>query len=289
MSRAKRRKLSQAEMYDQIHGVGVYGVGRDVAVGTPVDRVWWRLRWVYRKPVNRMYEALHENMRELLQEIGGKDALEIGSGRGNPITFYVASRCKSLVCCDISAASVQQLNRKFDADGLVNARGIVAGFPLRGTPDRAFDVVFGTGILHHFSDLRGTCRELRRLLRSGGYAVFSEPLNTDILIRVARRLTRPFKSDQEWEFPLDWEALHTIREVFPKTEAFFFDGFTHFLLWAPLLGRRFFRAATRLTNALEERFQRRGGPLAGMCWFVNLLMRSNEDAVIHPTHQDVEQ
>jgi SAM-dependent methyltransferase len=148
-------------------------------------------------------------------------------------------------------------------------------FPLRDVPDRSFDVVYGTGILHHFSDLRGACEEVRRLLRPGGYAVFAETLNTDPLIRCARRLTRRFKSDQDWEFPFDREALRTIKDVFPNTEMFFFDGFTHLAVWAPVLGKRFLRAATRFTNALEERFQRRGGRLASMCWLVNLLLRSD--------------
>jgi len=265
-------KLSQAELYDRVHGSGVYGEAAHAAVGTVVDRLWWQMRWAYRTPVNRMYEARLENMRELLGDLRERDLLEIGSARGNSITFYVASQCGSLLCCDLSAASIEQLNKKFRQDGLNNARGIVAEFPLRDVPDQSFDVVYGTGILHHFGDLRGACEEVRRLLRPGGYAVFAETLNTDPLIRVARRLTRRFKSDQDWEFPFDREALRTIRDVFPNTEMFFFDGFTHFVLWAPLFGNRFLRAATGFTNALEERFQRHGGRLAGMCWLVNLLM-----------------
>src|SRR5438105_1711783 len=88
--------------------------------------------------------------------------------------------------------------------------------------DESFDVVWGNAILHHL-DLRVAARELRRVLRPGGVAVFCEPWGGNRLLRWARRwLPYPGKSRTPDEEPLRERDLNVLRETFPDLTA---DGF----------------------------------------------------------------
>lgn len=55
-------------------------------------------------------------------------------------------------------------------------------------PDEAFDVVVGRSILHHL-EYETAIGEIRRVLRSGGHAVFTEPLRDNPMVRLFRVLT----------------------------------------------------------------------------------------------------
>ena len=55
-------------------------------------------------------------------------------------------------------------------------------------PDRHFDLVFGTGILHHL-DLERALAEIARVLKPDGIVLFGEPLDTNPVGRVVRALT----------------------------------------------------------------------------------------------------
>jgi SAM-dependent methyltransferase len=54
--------------------------------------------------------------------------------------------------------------------------------------DKAFDVVFCKGSLHHMRDHVGFLADCRRLLRSNGVLIMSEPCNDNPLIRLARAI-----------------------------------------------------------------------------------------------------
>ena len=54
-------------------------------------------------------------------------------------------------------------------------------------PDNSIDVVFGIAILHHL-DLDLVSREVRRVLKPGGRAIFQEPVRNSPVIRFARSL-----------------------------------------------------------------------------------------------------
>jgi SAM-dependent methyltransferase len=54
-------------------------------------------------------------------------------------------------------------------------------------PDQSIDVVFGIAILHHL-DLDLVSREVRRVLKPGGRAIFQEPVRNSAVIRFLRSL-----------------------------------------------------------------------------------------------------
>src|SRR5262249_62001945 len=81
--------------------------------------------------------------------------------------------------------------------------------------DSSFDRVWGNAVLHHL-DLGQAARELRRVLRPGGRAVFCEPWGGNPLLNWARaRLPYPGKSRTPDERPLRPRDLRPLRKVFP--------------------------------------------------------------------------
>ena len=74
-------------------------------------------------------------------------------------------------------------------------------------PDQEFDVVIGRGILHHL-DLDVTLKEIRRVLKIGGRALFQEPLSANPILKVFRILT-PYARTQD-EKPLTPQDLYMI-------------------------------------------------------------------------------
>jgi len=59
-------------------------------------------------------------------------------------------------------------------------------------PDDSIDVVFGMAILHHL-DLDLVSREVRRVLKPGGRAIFKEPVRNSATIRFLRSLV-PYRA-----------------------------------------------------------------------------------------------
>lgn len=170
----------------------------------------------------------------------GVRALEYGCGTGS-LAIELARRGADVVGIDISPVAIRTARRR------TKRAGVVATFrPMDAQdldfPDGSFDLVSGSGILHHL-DLAPAAAEIRRVLRPGGVAVFVEPLGHNPLINLYRRLTPSMRSVDEQPLRID-----SIGEI-----AAGFDGcrVRHFDLVA-LAGVPFrrFGWSTRLVDAL---------------------------------------
>jgi SAM-dependent methyltransferase len=92
-------------------------------------------------------------------------------------------------------------------------------------PANSFDVVWGNAILHHL-DLDRAGRELVRVMRPGGVAVFCEPWGGNPLLALARRwLPYPGKQRTPDEQPLSRGDLAPLSAIFPAIEI---EGFQLF-------------------------------------------------------------
>jgi len=101
----------------------------------------------------------------------GVQALELGCGTGVFLALTAPSGAR-IDAIDLSMELLAQARARFPNRGSVRfACGNVEQLPY---PDAAFDVVYGSSILHHVN-LRPTLREARRVLKPGGRIVFAEP------------------------------------------------------------------------------------------------------------------
>src|SRR5689334_7058566 len=129
----------------------------------------------------------HETwIRPALDQLGplaGKDVLDFGCGHGMA-AVVLARRGARVTAFDLSEGYLSEAARRAAANAvrldLVQADGERLPFA-----DASFDRVWGNAVLHHL-DLAVAGRELFRVLRPGGVAVFCEPWGENPLLGWAR-------------------------------------------------------------------------------------------------------
>jgi ubiquinone/menaquinone biosynthesis C-methylase UbiE len=85
--------------------------------------------------------------------------------------------------------------------------------------DNFFDLILGSAILHH-TELDRAIKNLFRVLKPGGRAIFIEPLNQNIFLRIWRVVT-PWRRSTSEKALLN-NDLNFIRDVFPNSKYRFF-------------------------------------------------------------------
>jgi SAM-dependent methyltransferase len=148
--------------------------------------------------VGRFYEAseaFFAKYRErILRGADGARVLEYGVGTSSD-AFVLAEHGALVTGIDISETAVTVAERESISRGL-RIDFQVMNAEKTAFEDQTFDIICGTGILHHL-DLRKAIPEIRRLLRRGGFAVFVEPMGHNPLINIFRRMTPRIRSADE--------------------------------------------------------------------------------------------
>jgi uncharacterized protein (TIRG00374 family) len=152
---------------------------------------------------------------EVLGDLRGQRVLELGCGVGD-YTVLWARRGAQVLATDISPESIDITRRRAAANGLahaIEARCLPA--EALAVPDASCDLVIGFGVLHHLEDLERVGREVRRVLRPGGRALFREPLGGNPLLDFARRYV-PYRDKHRtpFEHPLTFADVAAVGHSF---------------------------------------------------------------------------
>jgi 2-polyprenyl-3-methyl-5-hydroxy-6-metoxy-1,4-benzoquinol methylase len=118
----------------------------------------------------------------LLGDIQGKSLLDFGCGMGEE-AIYFAQLGAQVTAIDISEVGVELTQRRAAHNRLgdrVDAR-VMRADPTE-FPSESFDIIHGLGILHHLPDLEQALREIQRLLKPGGMAIFLEPVGNSPVV-----------------------------------------------------------------------------------------------------------
>jgi SAM-dependent methyltransferase len=148
-----------------------------------------------------------------LGRVSGLSVLDFGCGHG--MAAVVLARLGARVTAiDLSPGYLAEVRLRAQANGvcvaLVQADGTHLPFP-----DASFDRVWGNAVLHHL-DLHAAARELYRVLKPGGAAVFCEPWGGNPLLAVARRsFPYPGKDRTPDEEPFRSRHVALLRQTFP--------------------------------------------------------------------------
>ncbi len=145
-----------------------------------------------------------------LGDIKGKKLLDLGCGAGET-SVYFALQGAEVTGTDI-ADDFLNVAQKLAAKHKTTIQTIVT--PAESLPfeDKSFDCVFGNGILHHV-DVLAAGREIERVLKPGGIAVFIEPLPYNPFIQIYRLLAKDVRTKEEK--PLNAQVLKDFQFLFP--------------------------------------------------------------------------
>jgi len=138
----------------------------------------------YRHPSADAFYPL-EYQYHLLGNVEGLRVLELGcgSGRNAVLTALKGARVTGI---DISRSLLDLAAARAAANGVsTTARFVAASAHRLPFNNASFDLVFGVAILHHL-DLGLVSKELHRVVKPGGRAIFSEPVRNSALIRRIR-------------------------------------------------------------------------------------------------------
>ena len=212
----------------------------------------------------------HETwIRPALAQLGtlrDKTILDYGCGHG--MAAAVLARAGARVTAfDLSRGYLTEAAARAKANGVCVDFAQVDGERLPFA-DAAFDGVWGNAVLHHL-DLAKAGRELWRVLRPGGVAVFCEPWGENPLLNLARRwLPYPGKQRTRDEQPLRRRQLRPLVELFAGVEI---HGYQLLAMMRRVLrGGRLAVTLERCDTALLRRLP----ALAQFCRYVVLTLRS---------------
>jgi ubiquinone/menaquinone biosynthesis C-methylase UbiE len=206
---------------------------------TPVERLRMsdrNLRRYLNPPADTPFPL--EYAFHLIGEVEGRTVLDYGCGNGENSLPLVA-RGARVIGLDVSNDLLSLARQRLALHGMSDRATFLAGsahdLPL---PDASVDAVMGIAILHHL-DLRLAAREVRRVLKPGGIAVFQEPVRNSRLLK-ALRAAIPYRSEEvsEYERPLTDAELRQFASGFDEFHSRAFSlPFINLAQVVPLLQR----------------------------------------------------
>jgi SAM-dependent methyltransferase len=162
-------------------------------------------------------DAIPEEVAEHMPILKDKQVCEVGCGYG-VISCYFAGRGARVRSFDVSETNVFIARRTAQVNGVEERVSLqVMQGECLAFGDNAFDLVFGNAVLHHL-DVAAGAREIYRVLRPGGVAIFREPLGENRLLEWARNCSWRSSNHRhtEDEHSLRYRDVEVLRTVFPK-------------------------------------------------------------------------
>jgi SAM-dependent methyltransferase len=202
-------------------------------------------------PLSTVYPL--EYAYSLLGDVAGRTVLDFGCGRGEN-SLLLARRGARVIGVDISESLLRIATRRLHVNGLGNSARFIVGsahdLPLG---EQSVDIVLGIAILHHL-DLRATAREIHRVLKPGGRAIFKEPVRDSAAVRFIRTLI-PYRAPDvsPFERPLTTPELRDFSAPFRRSAVRAFSlPFVNIVQALPSL-RKYIHPAHSLDGAIIKR------------------------------------
>ena len=175
---------------------------------------------------NIFYKAIFNSNEDFFQflELNAINAevLDFGCGIGSSLEKVLKFSPKKITGIDISEVSIRKAKNKIKETEL-EVELLVDNCEQTKFNSNSFDIVYGTGILHHLN-MSMCLDEIKRVLKPGGNLIFIEPLGTNPLINFYRKLTP--KSRSKDEHPLVKLDFDLIEKKFINTQLKYYGFLT---------------------------------------------------------------
>ncbi|MCK4404183.1 MAG: class I SAM-dependent methyltransferase [candidate division Zixibacteria bacterium] len=204
-----------------------------------------------RKPVSKFYTVVQSSRKYyedfLFAHCRNKKVLEFGCGSGS-YAFFLTRRGAKVMGIDISRVAIEQAKARACKEKMKDIEFLVMDAEEMQFEDDSFDMVYGTGILHHLR-LHKALRELARVLNPEGKAIFIEPMAHNPAINLFRKLTPRFRTKDE--HPLTAKDLERMKEFFHQANYDFFHLFSLFAV--PFRNSKVFSSLLKTLDDLDRK------------------------------------
>lgn len=213
--------------------------------------------------------SVRDRYRNIIRSLcGDHRVLEYGCGAGSVLS-EVCQAGAAMTGIDISERAIDVARQKAISCGqnidlrVMNAEEL-------SFKDNSFDLVVGTGILHHLN-LDAAMGELSRVLDSArGLAVFIEPLGHNPLVNLFRLLTPRIRTPDE--HPLTRHDIQVMEKYFREVEVIPYYLFA--LAAIPFRRTRFFPSLLTVLEKLDRMLFRLFPQCKWHAWQVLLVLRT---------------
>lgn len=192
------------------------------------------------------FASANQTILAYLGKVNGKLILDLGSGVGSD-TQLLIQRGAKVVSLDSAEKSLRiscQVNQN------LHVRANATQLPFN---NKVFDVVFGREILHHLDEEK-TLKEIKRVLKKGGWAVFEETLKLNPVIAVYRFLNRKKRVPQHPFLP--WHLPQLSKKCFRNCQVKFFYAllpiFYFLMIYFPQLNKWAAKTYTKKFSRFDD-------------------------------------
>lgn len=148
--------------------------------------------------------------------------MDYGCGIGNVAEKVINFKPKKLVAIDVSGEAIKKAKSETKLEeNKIDYR--VENCENSNLTSDAFDIIYGSGILHHLN-LNKSLKELSRILKKGGIILFAEPMATNPIINIYRKFTPKARSVDE--HPLVFQDIRLIESMFKNVEVKYYGFLT---------------------------------------------------------------
>lgn len=121
---------------------------------------------------------------------GQHDYLEVGCGSG-VVTKYLAKEYGgNITGIDVDPQQIELAKK--DADGIANINYFEADATSLPFEDNKFDVVLAFGVLHHIENWLDALKEIKRVLKNGGYFLYADIIYPERITSIDRTSSMSF-------------------------------------------------------------------------------------------------
>ena len=175
---------------------------------------------------NIFYKAIFNSNEDFFKFLElntiNSEVLDFGCGIGSSLEKVIKFNPKKITGIDISEVSIRKAKNKVkETESEIEL--LVDNCEQTKFNSNNFDIVYGTGILHHLN-MSMCLDEIKRVLKPGGKLIFIEPLGTNPLINLYRKLTP--KSRSKDEHPLVKLDFDLIEKKFINTKLKYYGFLT---------------------------------------------------------------
>ena len=115
---------------------------------------------------------LTEKLLEFVKVEAKQDFLEVGCGNGLVTKYLAQEYSASVTGIDVDPQQIELALK--DVDGIENLRYLEADAADLPFGEDSFDVVLSFGVLHHIKNWLDALKEVKRVLKPGGYFVYAD-------------------------------------------------------------------------------------------------------------------